>query len=96
MKRPKKLTFLWCDLNSNRKINTLQWQTTRRTVSEAWNDAVGWLVERWKKHRIETDEDFLFEIDPGFIMAFDGHPRILDDDERLRAATKEELKKFAS
>jgi hypothetical protein len=92
--KPKPITFLWVDMNgSTGALNILQWQTTRRTIREAFQDASEFLVARWKdKHR--DPESYLFELEPRLVYAFKGLPELLDPEKPLRAPTKEEIKQL--
>jgi hypothetical protein len=80
--KPKQLTFVWQNM-SRYTINTLQWQTTRRTVGEAWDDAEKFLLDR------DTD------CDPALVLVFKGLPEVMDDNKPLRAPTHEEIKELA-
>ena len=81
--KPKQLTFLWQNM-SRYTINTLQWQTTRRTVGEAWDDAEKFLINR--------DAD----CDPALVLVFKGLPELVDDEQPLRSPTREEIKQLAA
>ena len=102
----KKMTFLVQDMELN-QLNVVQWQSTRRTVEEAWNDCRKHicvrkgLEEAWndcRKHICvrkglgEHMEEFIGRFVK--VMTYEGLVQRMDETIPLRRATPEEMKEL--
>lgn len=85
----KKMTFLVQDMELN-QLNVVQWQSTRRTVEEAWNDCHKHICVR--KGLDESMEEFVGRFVK--VMTYEGLVQFMDETIPLRRATPEEMKEL--
>jgi hypothetical protein len=81
------MTFVYQNV-AKHTVNTLEWETHKRTVEEAWADALAFLGFR---DSIEIDE---FNNPFEMLLVFDGLCKRREESVPLRKATPEEMKKL--
>lgn len=87
--KPKALTFVFQNTR-NSTINTLQWKSQKRTVDEAWEEAMQFLLVRAGAAPFVDVFNNPFER----VMTLDGLVTVKDESAPLRKPTRDEIKKL--